>query len=65
LADNESNGEFKASDIIDFDTPDEIFMMVVYCIIQASEKGYYFNILTDMVENEHYKMKNFVIRRTL
>ncbi len=65
LADNESNGEFKASDIIDFDTPDEIFMMVVYCIIQASEKGYYFNILTDMVENEHYKMKDFVIRRTL
>ena len=59
------DGEFRASDYITLDSTDEEFMMVVYCIIQASEKGYYFNILTDTIENEHYKMKNFVIKKTL
>lgn len=57
------NDMIKASDIINLDCDDSLFIMMVYSIIYSADKGYKIDILEDMISTKKYKIKNFIIYR--
>ncbi|MGM9969393.1 MAG: Wadjet anti-phage system protein JetA family protein [Anaeroplasma sp.] len=59
------DGIFDASKILEYDSPHSIFMMVVYSIILAVEKGYTVEIRDELIEIKRFVIKNFIIKKTL
>ncbi len=59
------DGVFKASRIVNLDCSKSTFMMVVYSVILAVEKNYVVEILDEVIETKTFRIKDFVIKKTL
>jgi len=56
------NGEFRASDIIKYDTDIETVLMVLYALIYGSEHGYEFKKLENIINHERFTMCDFLLK---
>ena len=54
-----------AKDIINYNCEDSVFLMMVYSVIYAVEKGYTVEITDEIIKQKKYEIKNFIIKKTL
>ena len=59
------SGVFDASKVVNLECSNANFMMVVYCVILAVEKNYVVEILDDIIETKKFRIRNFIIKKTL
>lgn len=60
---NMFNGQFKASNIIDYNSDDITVLMTIYSLMYCSGLDYEFKILDTTINNKKYRFKDFVIER--
>lgn len=59
------NGEFRASDIIKYDTDIETVMMVLYALIYGAEHGYEFIKLENVINHCEFTMNDFMLKEVM
>lgn len=59
------NDQIVAKDIINYNCEDSVFLMMVYSVIYAVEKGYTVEITDEVIKQKKYEIKNFIIKKTL
>ena len=57
------NNQMRASSILDFNSTDDVVMMVVYSVILAVDKGYNVELCDNTIEHKKFSLRDFIIRR--
>ncbi len=55
--------EMKASSILDYDSDENIVMMMIYCVILAVDKNYIVEICDEVIEHKKFRIRDFIIKR--
>ena len=57
------DGVMQASNLVEYDSPDDLILNVVYSVILAVDRGYKVEILSDIIDHQKYIFKDFIIRK--